>query len=280
MGGNSEGASDLAKLAPLENLSVGVASGTIEVCLLQPMLYCKNAAQQGLPLTLNPAVLYRGISMSVVNMSILTGVQFPLMGAVSRAVAQGEERKLTGSEQVGAGFIAGALSGFVCAPMELIMIQQQRNGGSMFSQAGRVLGEFGVTGLFRGLACSCGREGLFTAGYLGAAPVIAEKLKNDFGIEGKIGSFLGACCAGIVAASLSHPLDTVKTCLQGDIAGERYKSMPQTFSELAKEGGVPRFLNGWSWRTGRMICAIWIMGQCKDVLAPLFFPHHFVKNKD
>lgn len=38
-----------------------------EVSLLQPMLYLKNATQQGLPFTLNPAVLYRGLAMSVVS---------------------------------------------------------------------------------------------------------------------------------------------------------------------------------------------------------------------
>ena len=47
--------------------------GTIEVVILQPMLYCKNATQQGLPLTLNPAVLYRGIAVSIGNMAVSAG---------------------------------------------------------------------------------------------------------------------------------------------------------------------------------------------------------------
>ena len=243
MGGGS-----LTALSPLENVGLGVAAGTIEVCILQPMLYCKNAAQQGLPFTVNPAILYRGLTMSVVNMSILTGLQFPLTGIVSKTITRGEDRKLESSEQISAGFIGGALSGFVCAPMELVMIQQQRNGGSLFFQAGRVVNDYGMTSLFRGLATSCGREGLFTAGYLGAAPVLAAKLKESFGVDGKLGSFMGACCAGIVAATLSHPLDTVKTCLQGDVAQETYKNMPSTFSTLLKEGGIGRFFNGWSWR--------------------------------
>ena len=54
--------------------------------MLQPMLYCKNAVQQSLPLTLNPMVLYRGVSVSILNMSILTGVQFPLTGGVARLI--------------------------------------------------------------------------------------------------------------------------------------------------------------------------------------------------
>ena len=53
------------------------------------------------------------------------------------------------------------------------MIQQQRNGGGLLSTGGRIVSEHGVMTLFRGLFTSCGREGLFTAGYLGAAPVIA-----------------------------------------------------------------------------------------------------------
>ena len=45
------------------------------MCLLQPMLYCKNAVQQARPFTLDPRVLYRGLLMSVTNMSVLTGAQ-------------------------------------------------------------------------------------------------------------------------------------------------------------------------------------------------------------
>ena len=72
----------LLKMSPVENAAVGVGAGTIEVIALQPILYWKNATQQGLPLSLNPRMLYRGLSTSVVNMATLTGLQFPLTGAV------------------------------------------------------------------------------------------------------------------------------------------------------------------------------------------------------
>jgi hypothetical protein len=98
--------------------------------------------------------------------------------------------------------------------MELIMIQQQRHGGSLFHQGGRVLGESGVTGLFRGLVTSCGREGLFTAGYLGLGPVLSERLRAAYDLQKKVGDMAGATCAGVIAATLSHPLDTIKTCMQ------------------------------------------------------------------
>ena len=56
--------------------------------------------------------------------------------------------------------------------------------------------------------------------------------------------------------------------------------MPETYQTLrADPEGVSRFFRGFAWRTSRMICAIYIMGQCKDRLSPVLFPHHF-KQRD
>ena len=229
---------DVKLLSPLQNATLGGIAGTIEVgplapsalplllterrcpplsqvTILQPMLYCKNATQQKLPLTLDPRVLYRGIGVSIGNMVVLTGAQFPLTGMVSRAITGGEDRPLGKGEKVAAGFAGGALSGFVCAPMELIMIQQQRFGASLFSAASRIVTEKGALTLFRGLETSCGREGLFTAGYLGMGPVFAEQLQRNYDMSAATSAFAGAAGAGMIAATLSHPLDTIKTCMQG-----------------------------------------------------------------
>jgi hypothetical protein len=70
----------------------------------------------------------------------------------------------TQAEQVFAGGFGGAVSGFVCAPMELTMIQQQRFGTSLGGTIAKIVAETGVLGMFRGLLMSCGREGLFSAG--------------------------------------------------------------------------------------------------------------------
>jgi hypothetical protein len=274
------GGDTLQRLTATENLALGVSAGIIEVSLLQPMLYCKNATQQGLPLTLNPAILYRGVGMSIINMAVITGAQFPLTGLCTKLVTGGEPRALSSAEKIGTGFMGGAISGFLCAPMELVMIQQQRHGESLIHQTRRVMTNFGVSGLFRGLFTACGREGLFTAGYLGIGPVFADKLKNEGYISNpKVASLVGAAGAGCIAATLSHPLDTVKTCMQGDVEQRVFKSMPATASALYAEGGTAAFFRGWSWRTSRMIMAIFIMGQCKDVLSPIFFPYKFKEHK-
>ena len=57
------------KLSPVENTIVGILVGTLEVSVMQPTLYLKNASQQGLAFTLDPRKLYRGLAVSITNMS-------------------------------------------------------------------------------------------------------------------------------------------------------------------------------------------------------------------
>lgn len=271
MGGDA-----LQKLTVMENALVGICAGAIEVTLLQPMLYCKNATQQKLPFTLNPRILYRGLVMSVTNMAVLTGVQFPLTGLSQKLILGGQKNKeLTDSEKIAAGFMGGALSGILCGPMELIMIQQQRFGGTLIHTPARLVNTFGAPQLFRGLVTSCGREGLFTAGYMGIGPVFAEKIEKNYGFGTYISKILGACGAGLVAATLSHPMDTVKTCMQGDVERKRYGSLTETARSIHAENGFGGFFRGWAWRTGRMMCAIFIMSECKLRLSPIMFPQYF-----
>lgn len=266
------------ELSGAENFAVGATAGTIEVTLLQPMLYCKNASQQGLPLTLNPMVLYRGLTVSVINMASLTALQFPLSSFSAGLITGGESahRKLTDPEQVASGFCGGVLSGFLCAPMELVLIQQQRFGGSLLSTPVRIMSETGVLSIMRGLIPSCGREGLFTAGYVGVGPAFAGLLRENAGLDSVKSKMLGAIGAGVLCATLSHPLDTMKTCMQGDIEQKTYKSFSQTAGTLYADGGLASFFRGWAWRTGRMILAVGIMTECKERLGPLMFPNKYV----
>lgn len=265
------------ELNGLENFAVGASAGTIEVTILQPMLYCKNATQQGLPLTLNPMVLYRGLTVSVINMASLTALQFPLASFSAGLITGGAQRKLSSVEETASGFMGGAMSGFLCAPMELVLIQQQRFGGSVLGTPFRLVSEVGALSLFRGLIPSCGREGLFAAGYIGLGPAFAASLRDSAKMDPVQSKMLGAIGAGVICATLSHPLDTMKTCMQGDVEQKTYKGFTHTMNELMKEGGTARFFSGWAWRTGRMILAVGIMSECKERLGPLFFPSKYKK---
>ena len=66
-----------------------------------------------------------------------------------------------------------------------------------------------------------------------------------------------------------------QTCMQGDVEQKTYTTLSKTYQSLMAEGGPRRFFRGWGWRTGRTICAICIMSECKLRLGPVLFPHHF-----
>lgn len=265
----------LQKLTTVECTALGIIGGIIEVSLLQPILYLKNASQQGLPFTLDPKLLYRGIGVSCINMGIITGLQFPVTGAVTKVITGGAERPLTGPEEVSAAVVGGAISGLACGPMELVMIQQQRYGLSILGTPTKLYSSFGAGGFLRGIGMSCGREGVYTGGYLGAAPVLTKSIKENFGASDGVAKIGAAIAGGCCAATLSHPMDTIKTCQQGDVAGETYGSVVATAKTLYEKQGIGSFFRGYFYRTGRMICAVFLLNECKLKLSPLMFPHHF-----
>eukprot|EP00041_Stephanoeca_diplocostata_P008353 m.123835 g.123835 ORF g.123835 m.123835 type:complete len:226 (-) comp17280_c0_seq4:192-869(-) len=196
-------------------------------------------------------------------------------GAISKLMSGGSNEPLSDGQTIAAALCGGGISGIICCPMELVVIQQQRFGLSLLQTPRRIVSEFGIATMMRGVSPTIGREALFTMGYLGLGPVLANRITKSTGVEGFPAKFGGSVCAGVVAATLSHPLDTIKTCVQGDLQRSTFGSLSETVGTLHADGGAKRFFSGWSWRTSRMILAIFIMGQCKERLAPLFFPEVF-----
>jgi len=265
---------NLQKLSPIENFFMGVISGCIEVVCMQPVLYNKNASQQNLPFTFNPKLLYRGVTVSVINMGVLTGLQFPLTDLATKLILRGQKRRLSNHEMILSGLMGGVMSGFICAPMELILIQQQRFGGSMASTFSSVISKHGLTGLFRGLSSTCGREGLWCMGYMGLGPASHRYLKENYHMNNATALMLGSVLTGIAVSTFSHPLDTIKTVMQGDLERTKFKNIIHTSRTLAKEG-FQRFFWGWGWRAGRTVFGVLLFNVTKNNLTPLLVPHHF-----
>lgn len=239
-----------------KNVFIGIISGATEVIALQPFLYCKNASQQKLPLTVNPRILYRGVNASIINMSILTGFQYPMY---KYFLGYFDNDLLASS-------LSGAFSGFICTPMELIIIQQQRFGKSIYQVPGNIIKKYGTDRLLRGLTMSSCRESIFTAGYLGMPDLFKNFFEKELNFNKKLANISAPIISGIIASTLSHPFDTVKTCMQGDIPKKFYGNLTETCLKLYRYGGIQRFYSGWLWRTGRMILAVSLLNCCKNNL--------------
>jgi len=202
--------------------------------------------------------------------------QFAVNGRIKKAMLKGEmSRELTAGEQIVAAIGAGGTSAVIGGPLELIMIQQQRKGGSLLSAAGQI-SSYGPSMWSRGLTMTALREGVYTGGYLGVTPVIREFLQKSFPSWNEEGCrAIGSVCGGLFACYLSHPCDTIKTCIQGDIEGAKFKTHSSTVSTLLSEGGLSSLYRGAPWRLFRQIVGIFVLDKARMTISPMLFPDRF-----
>jgi hypothetical protein len=209
-------------------------------------------------------------------MNIATGTcfQFGLNAAIENALMKDGPRKLTPSEQIGSGFVAGFASGIVASPFELLMTQQQLRGGSIGANSYRLLAG-GPSYSLRGLMPTCFREGIFAAAYLGLAPVIRQKLGEAApGTNQEALRVVAAVGSAAVCGALSHPFDTVKTCMQGDVEQQTYGRMSQSFSKINMSGGVSALYRGIEFRFLRQVWQVWVLDLLREKLSDALFPAH------
>ena len=139
----------------------------------------------------------------------------------------------------------------VCGPIELIMIQQQAKGGGLFSTAVSLM-QAGPSTFFRGTLAMMAREGIYAGSFLGMMPVMREQFMqmypDSIGKTEDSARFSAAFLCAPIGGILSHPPDTIKTCMQGDIERKKYTNFVGTARTLLAEGGYSIFFRGWTFR--------------------------------
>ena len=244
-----------------ENVTVGVLAAFVEGVILQPTLYWKNAKAQKLPFTMNPRVIYRGTAASLYNEMQMMGLQFGLTGLFQRF----------NLGEYGAAMFGGATAAIFASPVELVMIQQQKFGGNILQTSSRIVSEFGAMGMFRGLMPAMIRDALYVSGFLGITPLTQNYLMERHKMSAVESGFWASMLGGVAAAVPSHPLDLVKTCMQGDMKQSTYTSMTKSFRGLLNEGGVRRLFSGCFWRSFNIIATVYIANECRVRFPPLLF---------
>ena len=209
------GGSDLQRLSGGESCVLGMVTGVMAKACNYPFLVWKNTVQQGLKISLNPFVVYRGLPMACLNLGGTNAVQFGTTGFFQKLIARGaaDERAVI----MGGAFLGGLASGVPCSFWELVMIQQQRFGGTLFGTPARIIGEHGASSLLRGVTMTAGRESMFTMSMLGITPLIQQSLVHNSGMEPNTALAAGALTGACFAGTVTHPMDTIKTCMQGDL---------------------------------------------------------------
>jgi hypothetical protein len=202
-------------------------------------------------------------------------IQFAVGGKLKNMVLNGEDRRLKVYEEMLCGAAAGFVSAFVGSPLELIMIQQQRKGLSFGTTFGTIATPSNVLRGFTGAAI---REALWTCGYLSIPPIVRfqlmEMYPTTFDTKEKA-RIPAALLGGLFACYLSHPVDTIKTCMQGDIERSVYGNFFQTAGKIWSDNGIRGFYRGATFRYGRMVCAVFIMDSLREIISRMMYPSAF-----
>lgn len=258
-----------SKLTSSQNLILGTLSGLACKVTNYPLLAWKNASQQGLPLRFDITV-YRGLPMAMMNLGGTTAVQFWATGFFQKLVTG--DKTATASDKMVGSFLGGAFSGIPCSMWEITMIQQQRFGGSIISAPMNVISRFGPITMTRGMLCTMGRESLFTMSMLSITPLLQESMVEKFQMDPNLGLAVGALSGSIFAAIATHPMDTIKTCMQGDLEQKIYTNIRGTGKTLIAEKGVAGLFKGLSWRIGLIATTFFLVNKFKTLLVPVVFP--------
>lgn len=253
-------------LSELENVGVGAVASGIQAVILQPTIYWKNASQQGLPFTMNPKMLYRGMGASLMNEMGQMGLQFGMTGYL---------RKVFGSDgfqsELGTAVVGGALIGPYASLCECTMIQQQRFGGSLFGTPVRIMKEFGLRGLFRGVSGTIIRDGLYVGGLLGTTPMLHEYLIREQGWNEHAAESFSSISSGLFVGVATAPLDAVSTTMKGDLS--QRTGFLEIFSSRCKSGMSVLFAGGF-WRAINIAGTIFIANAARVRIEPLLMDRH------
>jgi len=174
-------------------------------------------------------------------------------------------------------FISATLGGMIAAtaasPVELIMIQQQKHGGTFFGTPIRIAKQFGpgLSGIFRGVVPTMARDAIYVSGMLGVTPLVQGYCETKLGMSPLSASFTASVIGGVCGAVFSQPVDVLKTCMQGDMEQKKYGSTLRAASQVWSEGGLRRIFNGCFWRTVNIVGTVYIANECRNRLPPYLF---------
>lgn len=250
-----------------QSVSTGIAAGGAAVLSYHPMWVFKVREQSGLPRTWHIPTLYLGIGPNAANMIPLTALQVLL-----NQVAQNAFNQYSGAtndyQRITCAVSAGVGSSLLSCPVEFVMTQQTRTKSSFLETFKYNTQQAGLGVVYRGLAATAIREGIFTGFYLGIRPIFKEKIKPHMPSELQ-STIVAGIGAGLAATVLTQGIDTLKTIQQAATIDEP-ASLIQTSKKLYHTSGALGFFKGLAPRSVLVATAVTVMGVVSDKMDDFF----------
>lgn len=205
--------------------------------------------------------LYRGIVPPLVTAGIISSINFSLYENFKYKLASindynnGCSGQETTAEYLQRTFIAGSLGGgivsFLTSPISLVKVRRQLTENNyLLSSISQVYKSKGVLGFYRGFSCFFIMESLGRGVYLytyEAVKIILINVKGSNSLQHQSSIYdriLAAGIAGCVSWFVIYPCDVLKSRLQLDFEGVRFKNVTDCLIDTWREGGIRSLYRG------------------------------------
>ena len=188
-----------------QNAILGAMGSFIETTIQYPLNIIKNKWQYNSKIYLHPTFLYKGFIINSTTLAFITSFQFYTYKFIYKTII---------NDDFSSSFLSGMISGVICSPTELFIIQKfkYKNFAIMHSS---LMKEHGFIKFYtRGLFHCMMRESIYTSGMLSLTPYLEKEMEFN--------SLNAAIMSGIISSTLSHPFDTMKTIRQFEFGKVKY----------------------------------------------------------
>ncbi len=246
-----------SKLSTAENYAIGAITGFSEVCITHPLFVIKTKRQQGRPVPIRISALYKGFTANALGFVPITALQ---IGTAQWLDNHFFANTPSVTQQITSAFTAGAISSFLCCPVEMVMTLQNDKPGSTLTQTIKnQVHTHGISGFFIGQMATALREGCFTVFFLSLTPLLKQYIKphctND-----TTASLLAGIGSGMGAAIISQPIDTIKTIQQSA------NRLDLSFFHTTKHLTQAHLFTGLFSRSSSIIISITLMSWMREQL--------------
>ncbi|MDF1827096.1 MAG: solute carrier family 25 protein [Legionellaceae bacterium] len=241
-----------------KSIFIGYASGLTRVMFTHPIWSMKVRAQQSLPLTFNPRILYQGVGVSAVTYPITVIIQLELNQFLQQAHTASSNK----FQQIGNAFLAGIGASLVNCPIEYSVIQQGLTQQSFQKSTVDILRTHGLSKFFTGQIATTLRDGSFATFFL-VAPLLLEQYIKPYVQHEDAKSMIAGIISGTGATLLTQPFDTIKTIQQ---SAPKALSSTQAIKTIYSQYGPLGFFKGGCERGSMVITSISVLNTTRNAL--------------
>jgi len=188
---------------------------------------------------------WKGLSPALLEMIIGSAIYFESLGAISNSLRY-LDMKGAYADFIASG-VARANSSFFSNPFSVIRTRVQLPGFSDYSSVydgiKKIRAQEGIRGFFKGALPGVLKDAPFAALYFSLMNIVKTYLQ-PFKLSGPANTMAAGMLAGMIATSITHPLEVVKTLVQVDSSNNYEIGIIQRLRLIWLEQGLRGYTKG------------------------------------